>query len=178
MKALVLNDVLASKIYLIRGNKVMLSSDLAKLYGVPVGRLNEAIKRNTERFPTDFMFQLSKDEAQNLKSQIAISSWGGVRRARPYAFTEQGVAMLSSVLKSKRAIYVNIQIMRAFVQLRQVLSTHKELAEKLGLLEQKVGKHDHEIQVVIQAIQKLIEASQEPPKAPPPKRRIGFHERS
>ena len=111
-------ELIEKKIYLIRGHKVMLSTDLAKLYGVEVRVLVQAVKRNIERFPEDFMFQLSQEEYENLKSQIVTSSWGGARRARPYAFTEQGVAMLSSVLRSERAIQVNIAIMRAFVRLR------------------------------------------------------------
>ena len=118
-------------IFLIRGHKVMLSTDLAGLYGVEPRALTQAVKRNRERFPEDFMFQLTEKEFQNLKSQIVISSWGGMRRAKPYAFTEQGVAMLSSVLRSKRAAQVNIEIMRAFVRLRQTLAAHKELDQKL-----------------------------------------------
>jgi hypothetical protein len=118
-------------ILLIRGHKVMLSTDLAQLYGVEPRILVHAVKRNIDRFPEDFMFQLSKEEFSNLKSQIVISSWGGPRRATPYAFTEQGVAMLSSVLRSKRAIQVNIEIMRAFVRLRRILASHADSARKL-----------------------------------------------
>src|ERR1035437_1024513 len=121
----------------------MLDADLAALYGVTTGNLNKAVKRNLDRFPPDFMFQLTSDEAENLRFQIGISSsdFGG-RRYLPYAFTEQGVAMLSSVLRSKRAVQVNIAVMRAFVQLRQVLSSHAELARKLADLEQRIEGHD------------------------------------
>ena len=156
-------------ILLLRGQKVMLGTDLADLYGVPVKVLNQAVKRNAERFPGDFVFQLTRQEVKNLKSQFVTSSWGGIRRANPYAFTEQGVAMLSSVLNSKRAIQVNIAIMRAFVKLRQILSTHKELAHKLNELERKTEKHDMEIQGIFEAIRQLM--------APPPekpRRMIGF----
>src|SRR5437870_5079988 len=119
-------------ILLIRGHKVMLDSDLAALYGVETFNLNKAVRRNMDRFPEDFMFQLTKEEAERLRFQIGISKPGrGGRRYVPYVFTEQGVAMLSSVLRSKRAVHVNIAIMRAFVRLRQILATHKELARKL-----------------------------------------------
>jgi hypothetical protein len=124
-------------ILLIRGQKVMLSTDLAELYQVEPRALVQAVKRNIARFPEDFMFQLTAEEFSNLKSQIVISSWGGLRRARPYALTEQGVAMLSSVLRSKRAIKLNIEIMRAFVRLRRMLASHGELAQKLDALEKK-----------------------------------------
>ena len=170
MKDLIPREVIENKIYLIRGHKVMLSTHLAKLYGVEAKVLIQAVKRNMDRFPDDFMFQLMDDEYKILKSQFVTSSWGGIRRANPYAFTEQGVAMLSSVLNSKRAIQVNIAIMRAFVRLKAVLSTHKELAHKLAELERKVEKHDVEIQSIFEAICQLM--------APPPekpKRRIGFH---
>jgi len=165
-------EVIENKIYLIRGSKVMLSTDLARLYGVPVMRLNEQVKRNIKRFPIDFMFLLTRQEVTILKSQIAISRWGGSRRANPYAFTEQGVAMLSSVLHSERAIQVNIAIMRAFVKLKDILSTHKELAHKLKELEGKVGKHDMEILMIFDAIRQLMA-----PPPEPPKRKIGFLEK-
>lgn len=122
-------------IYVVRGQKVMLDSDLAMLYGVETRALNQAVKRNIERFPQDFMFQLTKEEFENLKSQIVTSSWGGVRKL-PYAFTEQGVAMLSSVLKSKRAININVQIMRTFVQIRKLAIEHKDLQEQITELKQ------------------------------------------
>jgi hypothetical protein len=154
-----------SRIYLLRGHKVMLSPDLADLYEVEPRALVQAVKRNTERFPADFMFQLSQEEFDNLKSQIVISSWGGLRRATPYAFTEQGVAMLSSVLRSKRAVMVNVEIMRAFVRLRQMLAAHADLARKLAALEKK---YDAQFKVVFDAIRELM--------APPERknRPIGF----
>ena len=152
-------------ILLIRGQKVLLSPHLAELYDVEPRVLVQAVKRNIDRFPEDFMFQLSDDEFENLKSQIVISSWGGARRAKPYAFTEQGVAMLSSVLRSKRAVQVNIEIMRAFVRLRQMLATHKDLARKLAALEKKYDDH---FKVVFEAIAELMT----PPEKP--KKKIGF----
>lgn len=151
MKDLIPQEVIESKIYLIRGRKIMLDRDLAKLYGVMTFNLNKAVNRNLDRFPEDFMFQLSKREAKNLIFQFGISSWGGVRKL-PYVFTEQGVAMLSSVLRSKRAIQVNIAIMRTFVKLKVILSTHKELSRKLNELERKIEKHDVDIQSVFEAI--------------------------
>jgi hypothetical protein len=169
MSVLISQRRIEQTIFFIRGHNVMLDSDLAHLYGVTAGRLNEAVKRNEDRFPSDFMFQLTKPEFDHLKSQIAISSskWGG-RRHPPYAFTEQGVAMLSSVLHSKRAIQVNITIMRAFVKLRQLAVSHRALAIKLTQLERKVGGHDRQIQSLFDAIRQLME--------PPPSksRRIGF----
>ena len=141
----------------------MWDRDLAALYGVSTMRLNEQVKRNKDRFPDDFMFQLTKKEAHNLISHFAISSWGG-RRKLPYVFTEQGVAMLSSVLHSKRAIQVNIAIMRAFVKLREVLLTHKELAKKLEELERKYQLHESDIQAIFEVIKKLLEPPPEPPK--------------
>ena len=167
MKDLIPTERIEQAIFLIRGQKVMLDVDLAKLYGVTVGRLNEAVKRNSKRFPLDFMFRLSLQELRNLKSQIAISSsrWGG-RRQQPYAFTEQGVAMLSSVLNSERAVQVNIEIMRAFVKLRELLSSHKDLALKLAEMEKK---YDSQFKVVFDAIRELMT-----PIEPPSKPRIGF----
>ena len=144
----------------------MMDRDLARLYGVPVKVLNQAVKRNIERFPDDFMYQLTRQEVVNLKSQFVTSSWGGIRKL-PYVFTEQGVAMLSGILQSKRAIQVNIAIMRAFVRLRQVLLTHKELAEKLQELERKYQLHEKDIQVIFDIIRKLLEPPPEPPPEPP-----------
>ncbi len=146
-------DQINSIIFMIRGQKVLLSSHLSKLYNVEPRVLVQAVKRNIDRFPVDFMFQLSDDEFANLKSQIVTSSWGGPRRAKPYAFTEQGVAMLSSVLRSKRAVQVNIEIMRAFVRLRQLLATHTDLARKMTALEQK---YDEQFKVVFDAIRQLM----------------------
>ncbi len=158
------------QILLIRRHKVMLDSDLAELYGVDVGHLNEAVRRHPKRFPRDFMFQLAQEEFKSLKSQIAISSfgWGG-RRHAPYAFTEQGIAMLSSVLNSERAIQVNVAIMRAFVKLRRMLSTNRKLAQKLMELEHRLEGHDHQIRSIFDAIRELMA----PP--PAPRRRMGFH---
>ncbi len=156
---------IATAIVAIRGQKVMLDEDLASLYGVEVRALNQAVQRNLERFPDDFMFQLTDEEYANLKSQIVTSSsWGG-RRKRPYVFTEQGVAMLSSVLRSTRAVQVNIEIMRAFVRLRQILATHADLARKLETLEKK---YDESFKAVFDAIRQLMT----PPAKP--KRPIGF----
>jgi len=146
----------------------MISTDLAELYGVEPRVLVQAVKRNIGRFPDDFVFQLTSKEFGNLKSQIVISSWGGSRRSRPYAFTEQGVAMLSSVLNSKRAIRVNIEIMRAFVRLRRVLSGHRILARKLEELGRKVASHDESIRSLVEAIRRLIALPE------PRSRRIGF----
>lgn len=161
-------EVVERRIYSIRGQKVMLSPDLADLYQVETRALVQAVKRNVDRFPEDFMFQLTPQEFAVLKSQIVISSWGGARRGAPYAFTEHGVLMLSSVLRSKRAVHVNIVIMRAFVKLREVLATHKDLARKLENLEKKYEKHDTQIKAVFDAIRQLLAPAQ------PPRRRIGF----
>ncbi len=161
--------MLEKYIFTIRGHRVMLSSHLAELYDVEVRSLIQAVKRNKDRFPDDFMFQLTNDEYINLKSQIVISSWGGMRRANPYAFTEQGISMLSSVLKSRRAIQVNITIMRTFVKVREILSTHKELAAKLHELEKRADKHDKEIHAIFEAIRELMNIPEKP------KRQIGFH---
>ena len=155
------------KILFIRQQKVMLDTDLAALYGVPTERLNEQIKRNPARFPEDFMFQLNADEYKSLRSQIAISKKGrGGRRYLPYVFTEQGIAMLSSVLNSDRAVAVNIEIMRAFVRLREILLTHKDLALKLANLEKR---YDTKFRVVFDANRKLMA-----PTPVPAKRQIGF----
>src|SRR5205807_6173053 len=148
----------------------MLDRDLAKLYEVPTKRLNEQVRRNLRRFPEDFMFQLTREEADALRSQFATSKPNrGGRRYRPYAFTEQGVAMLSSVLNSDRAIEVNIVIMRAFVRLREILATHKDLAQTLEELEAKLGVHDEKFHLVFRAIRRLMA-----PRKPRKKRYIGF----
>jgi hypothetical protein len=168
----VIPEIIENKILLIRGQKVLLDKDLAYLYGIETFNLNKAVKRNLKRFPDDFMFQLSKEEFENLIFHSGISrsdskNWGGTRKL-PYAFTEQGVAMLSSVLKSERAVEVNILIMRTFVKLREILSTHKELAQKLRELELKIETHDEQITAIFEAINQLL--------APPPvtKRKVGF----
>lgn len=171
-KSLTLTPVerIQKQIFLLRGQKIMLSQHLAELYGVPVRVLNQAVRRNRDRFPNDFMFQIDHSELRNLKSQIVTSTWGGAR-SLPYAFTEQGVAMLSSVLRSGRAVQVNIAIMRAFVQLREILSSHAELARKLGELEQRIEGHDNAIRSLFEAIRQLMA----PPPPMPSKPEIGFH---
>ena len=164
--ALVPPERIERSILLIRGHKVILDSDLAELYGVTTKRLNEQVRRNLPRFPEDFMFQLTESETHLLRSQFATSKKGrGGRRYLPYAFTEQGVAMLSSVLNSERAIKVNIEIMRAFVRLRRILASHADLARKLEALEKK---YDAQFKVVFDAIRQLMK----PPESK--KRPIGF----
>jgi len=157
-------------ILLIRGHKVMLDSDLASLYGVETKALVRAVKRNMERFPADFMFQLSPEEFERLRRQFGASNVAqgrGGRRYAPYAFTEQGVAMLSGVLRSPRAVAVNVEIMRAFVRLRQMLASHADLARKLDALEKK---YDAQFKIVFDAIRQLMA-----PPEPKPRQRIGFH---
>jgi hypothetical protein len=153
-------------IYFVRGEKVMIDNDLAVLYRVPTKAFNQAVRRNMLRFPADFMFQLTSDETEILRSQFVTSSWGG-RRYLPFVFTEQGVAMLSSVLKSDRAIQVNIAIMRTFVKLRELLATHQELSQRLEELQAKFQKHDGQIREVFDAIRALLAAQ-------PAKRPMGF----
>ena len=155
------------RIFLVRGQKVMLDADLAELYRVPTKSLNLAVKRNADRFPEDFMFQLTDDDVAGLRFHFETSKRGrGGRRYAPYAFTEQGVAMLSSVLRSPRAVQVNIAIMRTFVRLREMLLSNAELARKLAALE---NKYDAQFKVVFDAIRELML----PPD--PPRRKIGFH---
>jgi len=153
-------EVIMSKIYLIRGQKVMLDSDLAELYGVETRRLNEQVKRNIDRFPEDFMFQLMEPEFENLKSQIATSSWGG-RRKLPFAFTEHGVLMLSSVLNSNLAIKVNIQIMRIYTKIRNILITHKDLLLKFEQVETKLADHDDKIMLIFEYLKQFEQAKQQ-----------------
>ena len=155
---------ITTKIYLIRNIKVMLDRDLAELYQVETRTLKQAVRRNIKRFPSDFMFELTYQELRNLRSQFVMSSWGGVRRP-PMAFTEMGVAMLSSVLKSDRAVQVNIQIMRAFTQLREMLASHKDLQRKVEEME---SKYDERFRIVFEAIKQLIYTESKP------KRKIGF----
>jgi len=164
-KVTIPSERIEKAILLIRGEKVLLDKDLAALYQVSTSVLNKAVTRNIDRFPPDFMFQLSKEEFSNLKFRFGTSSWGGTRKL-PKAFTEQGVAMLSTVLKSKRAVLVNIEIMRAFVKLRRMLASHAVLARKLDDLEKK---YDKQFAVVFEAIRQLMELSQEEQK-----RKIGF----
>ena len=170
IKQTALRERIAERIFFIRGQKVLLDADLAKLYGVTTFNFNKAVRRNIDRFPEDFMFRLTAEEVSALRFQFGMSKpeGRGGRRYLPYVFTEQGVAMLSSVLRSTRAIQVNIAIMRAFVRLRQFLATHKELAEKLTDWERKIGTHDEQIQAIFEAIRQLMT----PPE--PKKRKIGF----
>jgi hypothetical protein len=153
---IVSNEQIAQRIFLIRGRKVMLDKDLADLYGVETKALIQAVKRNLGRFPEDFMFQLSPEEWSSLRSQIVTSNGRGGRRYAPYAFTEHGALMLSSVLRSPEAESVGLLIVRAFVQLREMLSSHKELALKLEALERKVGSHDQAITSLLEAIRQLM----------------------
>jgi hypothetical protein len=165
-------ELIERKIYLIRGHKVMLDRDLAKLYGLETRVLVQAVGRNRERFPGDFMFQMNKAEFENWRSQFVMSNPGdkmGLRRP-PYVFTELGVAMLSSVLKSKQAVQTNILIMRAFVKLRAILATHKDLARAIEDLQRKQGEQSEQITAIIETINRLLL-----PEPVPPKRRIGFN---
>ncbi len=162
---LVPSEVIENGILLIRGRKVMLDFGLVKLYSVWTKALLQAVKTNISRFSEDFVFQLNDVGFSRLRSQIVTSNRGG-RRRPPYAFTEQGVAMLSSVLRSERAIRVNIAVMRAFVKLREILSTHKDLAAKLNQLEMKIEKHDEEIQAIFRAIAELMAPPPAKPKHP------------
>ncbi len=163
-----------SKIHFIRGQRVMLDSDLAAIYGVPTMRLNEQFKRNRQRFPADFAFQLTTGEYTNLISQIAISSSGhGGRRKLPWVFTEHGAIMLATILKSQRASEMSVFVVRAFVQMREVLMGNRQLAAKLDELEKRIGGHDEVIADLINAIRPLLEPATEEK----PKREIGFHMR-
>lgn len=190
-RELMVNTQIADAIHLVRGQKVMLDRDLAALYGVSTKALNQAVSRNRDRFPDDFVFQLTREEVRDLRSQTVTSSlhlsknkqapsnWSqivtrsehGGARYQPFAFTEQGVAMLSSVLRSDRAVQVNIAIMRAFVHLRAAMESNRALEKKFSELERRVGKHDREIAAILEAIRQLIE----PPAKP--QRQIGFHVR-
>ena len=165
VKELIPAEIIERKIYLIRSQKIMLDSDLAELYGVEVKQLKRQVRRNSDRFPTDFMFQLSKEEYDSLRRHFGTLKRGEHSKYLPYVFTEQGVAMLSSVLTSKRAVHVNIAIMRAFVKLREMIASHKDLAARLDDLE---NKYDAQFKVVFDAIRELMT----PPEKP--KRKIGF----
>ena len=166
MTTLVPIELIASKIYLIRGKKVMLDRDLAELYGVETKVLKQAVKRNIDRFPSDFMFEMTRSEFENWRSQFVTSKSDRMGlRYRPMVFTEQGVAMLSSVLRSKRAIHVNIQIIRAFTQLRKMLSTHEDLKRKIESMEKK---YDEQFQIVFEAIKQLLSEEDKP------KKKIGY----
>lgn len=170
LQALVLEQKILNKIYVIRGEKVMLDRDLAEMYGVETKVFNQSVKRNIDRFPKDFMFTLSEKEWENLKSQIVTSSWGGIRY-RPNVFTEQGVAMLSSILNSKTAIEVNIRIIRVFTKLRGYALTHKEILLQLSRLEKEVKGNSRDIENIFMVLKELIEKQSKPI---PPRRKIGF----
>lgn len=171
MNEIIIIESVQKKIYLIRSQKVMLDTDLAELYGVTAKRLNEQVKRNLKRFPLDFMFQLNEDEHTSLRSQIATlkQSRGRHRKYLPYAFTEQGISMLSSVLNSEQAIQVNVAIMRTFVNIRKAMLTHKDLASKLRQLEKKNAEQDKQIYTIFEAIKSLMEVPEKK------KRKIGFN---
>jgi phage regulator Rha-like protein len=166
-------ESIEQRIFLLRGQKVMLSTDLAELYGVQVKALTQAVRRNADRFPDDFAFLLTRKEFTILKSQIVTSSWGGLRRALPYAFTEQGVAMLSSVIRSKRAVQMNIAVMRAFVRLRQMLISQQKFADKLKEMESRIEGHDEQIHSIFEALRELMQ----PPDPAPKKLGFGVRER-
>jgi len=167
IQSIIPETIVANKIYEIRGQKVMLDSDLAELYGAETKRLNEQVGRNADRFPPDFMFQLTEEEWRILKSQFATSSWGG-RRKLPFVFTEHGVLMLSSVLSSKQAIQVNIQIVRVFTKLRELLNEHSDLKLEIGDIKKQLQNHDKNIELVFSYIDELTE------KKAKPRRRIGY----
>jgi hypothetical protein len=162
-QSLIPDEIITSKIFFIRNQKVMIDSDLAELYQVETKRLNEQVKRNKDRFPEDFMFELSKEEWENLKSQNATSSWGG-RRTLPFVFTEHGVLMLSSVLNSERAIQMNIQIMRIYTKLRELLLTNKDILLKLEKLERTAMSHDEELKLIFKYLRELLNPAEEPRK--------------
>jgi hypothetical protein len=161
-------ETIINKIYLIRGQKVMIDYDLAGLYRVETKQLKRAVKRNMVRFPHDFMFELTLEELQNLRSQTGTSSWGGVRYS-PMVFTEQGVAMLSSILRSQQAILVNIQIIRVYIKMREMLLTHKDILLKLEQFEKQVEKNSYEIQLIFETLKQLLKSPQEP------RRQIGYN---
>ena len=164
---LVPQEIIQSRIFFVRGKKVMLDRDLAELYGVETKYLTRQVRRNIDRFPSDFLLHLTQQEVANLKRHFGTSSWGGTRKL-PFAFTEHGILMLSSVLNSKRAIQVNIQIMRTFTRLREMLANHKDLKQKIEKMEKK---YDYQFKVVFEAIKKLLEPPQKP------KEPIGFRPR-
>ncbi|WP_290798985.1 ORF6N domain-containing protein [Flavihumibacter sp. UBA7668] len=169
LQTLVAEQKILNRIYAVRGQKIMLDEDLAAMYNVETKRLNEQVKRNLKRFPKDFMFTLTKKEFDNLKSQSATSSWGG-RRTLPYAFTEQGVAMLSSILNSDVAIEVNIKIIRVFTKLREHALTQKEILLQLSKLEKEVKGNSKDIENIFIVIKELLEKE----KKPSPRNKIGF----
>src|SRR5215203_3627849 len=164
------DELVMNKIYLVRGLKVMLDNDLADLYDIETKRLKEAVRRNIDRFPEDFMFELTQDEFESLRSQIATLKTGRGQHPKymPFAFTEQGVAMLSSVLKSETAIRVNIQIIRIFTRMREMIMTHKDILLQLKKIEKKLAGHDEDITLIFGYLKQLLN----PPQ--PPRRKIGF----
>jgi len=164
-KSLIPQEHIENKILFLRGHKVMLDRDLADLYGVETKYLTRQVRRNQDRFPSDFLLTLTQQEFADLKCHFGTSSWGGTRKL-PFAFTEHGILMLSSILNSERAIQVNIQIMRAFVKLRELIISHKDLAQKLDLLERRYNQHDKDILVIFETLRRLMN---------PPKKPIGFH---
>ena len=167
---MITDELVITRIYLVRGKKIMLDRDLSELYQVETRILNQAVRRNTDRFPKDFMFQLTEQEWQSLRSQIVILEKGRGKYSKflPYAFTEQGVAMLSSVLNSETAIRVNIQIIRVFTKMRELLLTHKDILLQLEKIERKLTGHDEDIQLIFQYLKQLLNPPQQP------RRRIGF----
>jgi len=170
-EALVALEVIEGRIFVLRGHRVMLDRDLAELYGVPVKRLNEQVKRNSDSFPDDFMFRLTLEEGKAVlrsRSQFATLKRGQNVKYQPYAFTEHGAVMLANILKSAVAVRASIQVVRAFVHLRQILATNQDLARKIEALERKVGKHDSDLQAILVVLQKLLEPTQRT------KRPIGF----
>ena len=169
-ESLVPVEVIQNKIYLIRGRRVMFDKDLAELYGVLTKYLTRQVRRNIERFPEDFLIQLTREELNNLKCQFGTSSWGGSRKL-PFVFTEEGIAMLSGVLNSSRAIQVNIQIMRTFTKLRQMMLSHKDLKRRIEKLEQKYKEQDKRFMSVFDAIRRLLEYKEEENKKRGP---VGF----
>ena len=169
--SIVHSPTISSRIYLIRGKRILLDSDLAELYGVRTKALNLAVRRNSDRFPDDFMFQLTADEAVSLRFQFETSKKGrGGRRYLPYAFTQEGVAMLSGVLNSPRAIQANILIMRAFIKLREMAATNELIRQKIEELERKYDKHDKQFKVIFEVLRDLLETEKAPKRQP-----IGFH---
>jgi hypothetical protein len=170
LQVLVAEQKILNKIYLIRDEKVMLDRDLSEMYGVETKQLKRQVKRNIDRFPKDFMFELTTKEFENLRSQIGTPSWGGTRYS-PMAFTEQGVAMLSSILNSKTAIEVNIRIIRVFTKMREYALTHKEILLQLAKLEKEVSGNNHDIENIFLVLKELVEKQQKPL---PPRNKIGF----
>lgn len=164
-KSVIPQEIIENRIFLIRGRKVIFDKDLAELYGVTTSQLTRQVRRNRERFPDDFLVELNREEFDNLICQFGTSRWGGTRKL-PFAFTEQGIAMLSGVIHSPRAVQVNIQIMRVFVKLKELMISHKDLAKKMEELEKK---YDGQFKIVFEAIQRLMKEEEKPRKG------IGFH---